>query len=334
MLDEIDAVGIDPKRITLEITETALLADHDAVAARLAILREAGIQIAIDDFGTGYANLGYLTALPLDMLKIDRGLVANIVMREHDRIVVKALIRLARDLDLKVVVEGVETAEQLALLKDWGCDVYQGFLASPALTEAELMRFARPLRLSRNQLLLGSGGSDPSEAAGQLYGAIEARIGGQPVARDAHLAVRSQLRRAFQAIDIVERPAKIRKSGLCEGNHRAFGPKVELSDHRVAAIELYLDDLHQVRGFLGERAEAVDQLGRERVNRLPVLKLAESAVEAHPQIEVGNIFLGDHDRRIHADLRREILLSKRRRPLSARRSRPRASIGKARTQLP
>ncbi len=142
MLDEIDAVGIDPKRITLEITETALLADHDAVAARLAILREAGIQIAIDDFGTGYANLGYLTALPLDMLKIDRGLVANIVKREHDRIVVKALIRLARDLNLKVVVEGVETADQLALLKDWGCDVYQGFLASAALTEAELMRFA------------------------------------------------------------------------------------------------------------------------------------------------------------------------------------------------
>ena len=142
LLDEIAAVGIDPKRITLEITETALVGDHDVVAARLATLREAGIRIAVDDFGTGYANLGYLTALPLDMLKIDRGLVANIVSREHDRIVVKALIRLARELNLKVVVEGVETAEQLALLKDWGCDVYQGFLASPALSDADLFCFA------------------------------------------------------------------------------------------------------------------------------------------------------------------------------------------------
>ena len=141
LLEEIEADGIDPKRVTLEITESTLLADHDSVAERLAMLREAGIRIAIDDFGTGYANLSYLTALPLDMLKIDRGLVAQIVRREHDRIVVKALIRLARELNLQVVVEGVETAEQLQLLQEWGCDVYQGFLASAALTHEELMRF-------------------------------------------------------------------------------------------------------------------------------------------------------------------------------------------------
>jgi EAL domain-containing protein (putative c-di-GMP-specific phosphodiesterase class I) len=141
-LDEIEAAGIDPKRVTLEITESALLSDHDSVAARLAALRAGGVRIAVDDFGTGYANLGYLTSFPLDMLKIDRGLVAQIGRREHDRIVVKALIRLARELDLQVVVEGVETAEQLQLLKDWGCDVYQGFLASAALTYEELMRFA------------------------------------------------------------------------------------------------------------------------------------------------------------------------------------------------
>lgn len=141
-LEEIEAVGIDPKRVTLEITESALLADHDSVAARLATLREAGVRIAVDDFGTGYSNLAYLTSFPLDMLKVDRGLVANIVRREHDRIVVKALIRLARELDLKVVIEGVETAEQLALIRDWGCDAYQGFLASPALTHEALLGFA------------------------------------------------------------------------------------------------------------------------------------------------------------------------------------------------
>lgn len=141
LLDEIDVLGIDPSRITLEITECALLADHASVAARLAKLREAGVRIAVDDFGTGYASLAYLTSFPLDMLKIDRGLVTEIVRREPDRIVVKALISLARELGLTVVAEGVESAEQLALLEDWGCNLYQGFWGSPPLTHQELIRF-------------------------------------------------------------------------------------------------------------------------------------------------------------------------------------------------
>jgi EAL domain-containing protein (putative c-di-GMP-specific phosphodiesterase class I) len=142
LLDEIEALGMDPSRITLEITEGALLADHKSVAARLATLREAGLKIAVDDFGTGYASLAYLTSLPLDMLKIDRGLITEIVRREPDRIVVRALISLARELGLQVVVEGVESDEQLAILKDWGCDLYQGFLGSPPLTHEQLMGFA------------------------------------------------------------------------------------------------------------------------------------------------------------------------------------------------
>jgi EAL domain-containing protein (putative c-di-GMP-specific phosphodiesterase class I) len=116
LLEEIAAAAIDPKRITLEITESALLADDEAVVARLTRLREAGLSVAVDDFGTGYASLAYLTSLPLDMLKIDRGLVAQIAGRERDRIVVKATIALARELGLKVVVDGVESIEQLTLL--------------------------------------------------------------------------------------------------------------------------------------------------------------------------------------------------------------------------
>jgi EAL domain-containing protein (putative c-di-GMP-specific phosphodiesterase class I) len=141
LLDEIGAAGIDPCRVTAEITESALLVDQEEVAARLNRLREAGIRIAVDDFGTGYASLAYLTSLPLDAIKIDRGLVADIVGGERDRIVVKALIHLARELDLKVVVEGVETTSQLALLAEWGCDLYQGFLGAGALTHDELTRF-------------------------------------------------------------------------------------------------------------------------------------------------------------------------------------------------
>ena len=111
------------------------------MAERLTNLRNAGVRIAVDDFGTGYASLAYLTSLPLDIIKIDRGLVADIVGGERDRIVVKAMIHLARELDLKVVVEGVETTGQLALLAEWGCDLYQGFLGAGALTHEELQRF-------------------------------------------------------------------------------------------------------------------------------------------------------------------------------------------------
>ena len=141
LLDEVSAAGIDPRRVTAEITESALLIDQEAAAERLQRLREAGMRIAVDDFGTGYASLAYLTSLPLDAIKIDRGLVADIVGGERDRIVVRAMIHLARELDLKVVVEGVETTGQLALLADWGCDLYQGFLGAGALTHEELTRF-------------------------------------------------------------------------------------------------------------------------------------------------------------------------------------------------
>lgn len=140
LLEEIAAAGLTPDRVTVEITESSLLADQPLAASKLRRLREAGVEIAVDDFGTGYANLSWLTTLPLDALKIDRGLVVDLVDGKRGRIVVKAMIGLAWELNLKVVAEGVETAEQLALLSEWGCDLYQGFLGGGALEEAELER--------------------------------------------------------------------------------------------------------------------------------------------------------------------------------------------------
>lgn len=141
LLDEIDAAGVDPTRVTVEITESALLETSHHVVERLATLRSHGLHVAIDDFGTGYANLAYLTALPLDILKIDQGLVADIIRSPRARIVMSAMIRMGQELGLKVLVEGVETAAQLQLLHEWGCDSYQGFLGAGALDEAELSRF-------------------------------------------------------------------------------------------------------------------------------------------------------------------------------------------------
>jgi EAL domain-containing protein (putative c-di-GMP-specific phosphodiesterase class I) len=141
LIDEMQAASVDPMRVTAEIIESALLSDRPAVAGRLAFLRERGVEIAVDDFGTGYANLVYLTSLPLDAIKIDRAMVADLVGRERDRIVVKAMIAMARELGLKTVVEGVESVAQLDLISGWGCDLYQGFLGAGALDVDELTRF-------------------------------------------------------------------------------------------------------------------------------------------------------------------------------------------------
>lgn len=141
LLSEIALAGLDPRRITAEIIESALLLDRPAVAERLDALRAQGVQVAVDDFGTGYANLVYLTSLPLDAIKIDRAMVANLVGRERDRIVVKAMIVMAHELGLKVVVEGIESIDQLALVAGWGVDLYQGFLGAGALDVTELARF-------------------------------------------------------------------------------------------------------------------------------------------------------------------------------------------------
>lgn len=141
LLAEVSMAGLRPSRLTVEITESSLIIDPAAAARRLDQLRDAGVKIAVDDFGCGYSSLAYLSALPLDALKIDRAMIADIVGGSRDRIVVRAMIRLARELGLKVVVEGVESTEQLALLAAWGCDLYQGFLGAGALDQKELARF-------------------------------------------------------------------------------------------------------------------------------------------------------------------------------------------------
>ncbi|HYC94696.1 MAG TPA: EAL domain-containing protein, partial [Sphingomicrobium sp.] len=148
LLAEIAEAGLAPEQITAEIVESSLMADSLEVAGRLARLRAAGIRIAIDDFGTGYSSLAYLASLPLDAIKIDRAMIADIVGGSRDRIIVKAMISLARELGLQVIVEGVENLAQLRLLDQWGCDLYQGFLGAAPLDQAELGRFVAAGRRS------------------------------------------------------------------------------------------------------------------------------------------------------------------------------------------
>ena len=106
-------------------------------------LREAGLRIAIDDFGTGYSSLAYLKALPLDYLKIDKRLCEDITGSPRDRIVVRSVIDMARSLGLGVIAEGVETQEQLDLLAQEGCNLYQGFLCAPPVSVQELVELTK-----------------------------------------------------------------------------------------------------------------------------------------------------------------------------------------------
>ena len=125
--------GFPAERLTVEVTESGLIEDLSGAAALLAQLRGGGLRVAIDDFGTGYSSLAYLKALPLDYLKLDKRLSQDIAGSTRDRIVVRSVIDMARSLGLGVVAEGVETEEQLALLAQEGCTIYQGFLCAPPL---------------------------------------------------------------------------------------------------------------------------------------------------------------------------------------------------------
>lgn len=126
--------GVSAERVTIEITEQVLLADLEGVAPVLAQLRAQGMRIALDDFGGGFCNFRYLKLLALDGLKLDRSMIEGIDSDERDRAVLRAIVALARALDLSVVAEGIETPEQRAIAADEGCAVYQGFLGSAPLT--------------------------------------------------------------------------------------------------------------------------------------------------------------------------------------------------------
>ncbi|HEX8482490.1 MAG TPA: bifunctional diguanylate cyclase/phosphodiesterase [Allosphingosinicella sp.] len=132
--------GFDPGRLTVEVTESGLIEDLGAAGNLLARLRQGGLRVAIDDFGTGYSSLAYLKALPLDYLKIDKRLVEDISGSPRDQVVVRSVIDMARSLGLEVIAEGVETEEQLSLLAREGCNLYQGFLCSPPVDVATLVR--------------------------------------------------------------------------------------------------------------------------------------------------------------------------------------------------
>lgn len=137
VLDALQRHGLAPEQLELEITETAILEQEQLAVASLERLRDAGLCISLDDFGKGYAGFAHLSALPVNKLKIDRALIADLSNSHDDTLIVSSTITLAKRLNLQVVAEGVETPEQVVYLRLAGCDVGQGY------------HFGRPMQAER-----------------------------------------------------------------------------------------------------------------------------------------------------------------------------------------
>lgn len=135
-----EKTGFDPARLTIEITEHALLAELERSAVTLARLNDAGITVALDDFGAGFCNFRYLKILPLGAIKLDRSMIDGIASDERDLAVLRGIIAMAKALELKIIAEGVESDNQRALVAREGCDIYQGFLCAKPLEQEDFLR--------------------------------------------------------------------------------------------------------------------------------------------------------------------------------------------------
>jgi EAL domain-containing protein (putative c-di-GMP-specific phosphodiesterase class I) len=137
-------VGVDPGVVEFELTETAIMADPETAMTALARITASGSRLAIDDFGTGYSSLSYLKRLPVDVLKIDRSFIADMVSGSRSRAIVQSTVQLAHSLDLGVVAEGIEDRESARALREMKCDIGQGFyFASPEPAETAVRHLAK-----------------------------------------------------------------------------------------------------------------------------------------------------------------------------------------------
>jgi EAL domain-containing protein (putative c-di-GMP-specific phosphodiesterase class I) len=159
--DALEANGLEPSMLELELTETGVMRDIERSLDRLQRLRRLGVRLALDDFGTGYSSLAYLTQLPLDTLKIDGSFVRRLDEGDQSRAVVRSITALAQALGLNTVAECVETREQLDSLRALGCDEVQGYYYAAPMPARELPGWWH--RFS-------AGGAPPSLPGGHPFG--------------------------------------------------------------------------------------------------------------------------------------------------------------------
>jgi EAL domain-containing protein (putative c-di-GMP-specific phosphodiesterase class I) len=147
------AVDLDPRRLIIEITETAIMSDVETTGSVLLGLKALGVRIAIDDFGTGYSSLSYLRQFPVDGLKIDRSFVAGVTESRASAELVRTLVGLGQALGLDTYAEGIERDEQLARLQEMGCGSGQGYLLARPLPAAAVATLLAEVRAASAQTL-------------------------------------------------------------------------------------------------------------------------------------------------------------------------------------
>jgi EAL domain-containing protein (putative c-di-GMP-specific phosphodiesterase class I) len=143
VLDVLERSGAPRTKLKLELTESMLVQDVEAIIAKMTALRAYGVGFALDDFGTGYSSLSYLKRLPLDQLKIDKAFVRDVLNNPHDAAIARTVVALGQNLGFAVVAEGVETEGQRAFLADHGCLAFQGNLFSRPLPLAQFQAFVQ-----------------------------------------------------------------------------------------------------------------------------------------------------------------------------------------------
>ena len=145
--EALDGAGLEPPDLELEITESMMARDPDAAARIVRALRASGVRLMIDDFGTGYSSLASLKRFPVDGLKLDRAFVSRLPHDRYDAAITRAVVALARDLELDLVAEGVETDDQRLYLAELGCGLLQGYLTGRPQAPERLADLLRPSRL-------------------------------------------------------------------------------------------------------------------------------------------------------------------------------------------
>jgi len=173
LLDEVgsilSATGVDPSRLTLELTESAIFENAEANIKILSMIRSLGVRLSLDDFGTGFSSLSYLQQLPIHELKIDRSFIMTIESEMDEAPVVAAIIAMAWRLGLQIVVEGIENEAQLNYIERHQCDTYQGFLFAKPMPQNEFFKKLRPedlLPVSGGNMLAGSAATVPHVGRG------------------------------------------------------------------------------------------------------------------------------------------------------------------------
>ncbi|CAM3843234.1 GGDEF and EAL domain-containing protein [Cohnella lubricantis] len=137
----LEETRVDPRQIELELTESTVMSHLDLTLSTLRQLKEMGLQIALDDFGTGYSSLSYLSKLPIQTVKIDKSFIRDLTVDCGDQTIVKSIIQLAHNLNMNVVAEGVESADQLIFLREHQCEQIQGYYYSPPLPEPDFVEY-------------------------------------------------------------------------------------------------------------------------------------------------------------------------------------------------